>query len=299
MRGREEGGGEVARVILRLAVLLGAGVAPPSAWRHVADRSTSEVPRRVADSADVATALAVAAESRPASESLAWRSLAAAWSLAEESGAPLGPALREQAAALRDLAEVHRDVEAALAGPVATTRIVATLPALGVLFGMALGFDTLGTFGTPAGIGCLVAGGALAVVAWRWMRRLVLAARPPVAAPGLEGDLLVIALGGGGSPTQARVAVERAAARFEIPLDLDRLDDTLALSVAAGVPATELVRAEASEARRQARSQARIAANALSARLMLPLGLAILPSFVLVGVVPLVLAVVSSTTALW
>jgi hypothetical protein len=32
---------------------------------------------------------------------------------------------------------------------------------------------------------------------------------------------------------------------------------------------------------------------------MLPLGLAILPSFVLVGVVPLVLAVVSSTTAGW
>lgn len=299
MRAITDDGSEVARVILRLAVLLGAGVAPASAWQHVAVRSTSEVPRRVVDGTDVSTDLAAAAAARPASESLAWRSVAAAWGLAEEAGAPLGPALREQAATLRDLAEVNRDVAAALAGPVATTRIVATLPALGLLFGMALGFDTIRILGTPAGIGCLAAGGALALIAWRWMRRLVLAARPPVAAPGLEGDLLVIALGGGASPARARAAVERAAARFEVPLALDRLDDTLALSVAAGVPATELVRAEASEARREARSQARIAANALSARLMLPLGLAILPSFVLVGVVPLVLAVVSSTTAGW
>lgn len=292
--------GEVARVILRLAVLLGAGVAPDSAWRHVAAGSPSEVPAIVAGTDDAATALLEASRGRPRSEALAWRALAAAWTLAAQSGAPLGPALRAHAAALSDLAEVQRDVEVALAGPVATTRIVAALPAVGLLFGVALGFDTIGTLlGTPAGIACLLSGAALAVVAWRWMRNLVERARPSALAPGLEGDLLVIALGGGASPDHARAAVAHAAQRFDLPIDLTGLDATLELSRAAGVPAGELIRAEAAEARREARAQARVRANALSSRLMLPLGLGVLPSFVLVGVVPLVLAVVSSTTAGW
>lgn len=286
--------------MLRLAVLLSAGVAPGSAWRHVAAQSASAVPAFVAGEADVAAALAAASADRPPVEGLAWRGLAAAWSLAQESGARLGPALRAQASALRDLAEVQRDVEVALAGPVATTRIVAALPAVGVLFGTALGFDTLGTLvGTPAGWGCLLGGTALAVGAWWWMRRLVAAARPSDAVPGLGGDLLVIALGGGAAPERAREALDRAAARFGLPLDATPLDSTLALATAAGVPAAELLRAEAQECRRAARTQARVRAAALSSSLMLPLGLGVLPAFVLVGIVPLVLAVVSSTTASW
>lgn len=292
--------GEVARVMLRLAVLLSAGVAPASAWRHVAAGSVSAVPSLVVGEADVPAALAAASADRPSVEGLAWRGLAAAWSLAQESGAPLGPALRAQASALRDLAEVQRDVEVALAGPVATTRIVAALPVVGVLFGTALGFDTVGTLvGTPAGWACLVGGTALAVGAWAWMRRLVAAAGPTDAAPGLGGDLLVIALGGGAAPDRAREALDRAAVRFGLSVETSSLDGTLALATAAGVPAAELLRAEAQESRHAARTDARVRAAALSSRLMLPLGLGVLPAFVLVGIVPLVLAVVSSTTASW
>jgi len=50
----------------------------------------------------------------------AWRGLAAAWLVATQSGAPLAGCLRELAASLRELAQVQRDLEVALAAPQAT-----------------------------------------------------------------------------------------------------------------------------------------------------------------------------------
>ncbi len=69
----------------------------------------------------------------------------------------------------------------------------------------------------------------------------------------------------------------------------------LDLSRRAGVPAGELLRSEAEEARRAARSDAQVKAAALGVRLMLPLGLCILPAFMALGVIPLLITVISST----
>ncbi len=295
-----EGTEQVARVILRLAVLTAGGVAPASAWRHVAATASSPVAEAVLAGQEVVEALVEASVRRPPLEAAAWRGLAATWAIAHEAGAPLAPALRAQAAALSALVEVQRDVAVALAGPVATVRIVAVLPVVGVVFGAALGFDTIGTLaGTPVGWACLVGASVLTLGAWWWMRRLVARARPRDAQPGLDCELLAIALAGGAPPSAARALVERIAAHTGVTVDRDRIDDVLALSIAAGVPAGELLRAEAGEARSDARATARAAAASLGSRLMLPLGLGVLPAFVLVGVVPLVLSVVSSTVVTW
>lgn len=296
-----EGTEQTARVILRLAVLTAGGVSPRSAWRHIGVTSPSPVVNVVIDSLDdIVKALVEASASRPPLEAAGWRGLAATWAIAHEAGAPLAPALRAHAAALRALTEVQRDVAVALAGPVATVRIVAVLPAIGVLLGAALGFDTLGTLvGTPIGWACLIAAAVLTLGAWWWMRRLVARARPRDAQPGLDRELLAIALAGGAPPAAALALVERIAARTGVIVDRRGIDDVLALSVAAGVPAGELLRAEAIEARSRARATAREAAASLGSRLMLPLGLGVLPAFVAVGVIPLVLSVVSSTTVGW
>jgi tight adherence protein B len=65
------------------------------------------------------------------------------------------------------------------------------------------------------------------------------------------------------------------------------------------VTAQSLTGRGAGEARSEARTTARAAAASLGSRLMLPLGLGVLPAFVLVGVVPLVVSVVSSTVVTW
>jgi tight adherence protein B len=177
----------VASVTHRLAVLLAAGVAPASAWGYVAEGTPGPVPAAVVagDPARVVESILGAARARPALEAGAWRGLAAAWTVATVSGAPLAPSLRQYAASLRALAQVQRDVAVALAAPVSTARIVLALPAVGLLFGLGMGFNTLAVlFTTPIGLACLGLGALLIVAALAWNRRLVGAAQPRDARTG-------------------------------------------------------------------------------------------------------------------
>ncbi len=280
----------VATVAQRLAVLLASGVSPRSVWSYLElDVDPDAVPESLARFGE---------RTRDDLEGDAWRGLAAAWMIATAAGAPLAPALRDYAASLRALVAAQRASRVALSGPVATARLVMALPIVGVLFGVALGFDTLATlFTTVPGGACLLAGVALLVLAHRWNRRLVAAARPREATPGLECDLLAIAVGGGASFERALRTVTTAADRWGLMLRMERLDEVLALSTRAGVPAAELLRSEAAESRSEAAALAHERAAALSVTLMIPLGVCVLPAFMLLGVAPLVISVVSATIA--
>lgn len=295
----------VAATVQRLAVLLSAGVAPTSAWAYLAAADAApptvrDVAAGVAGGEPVTDALLASARTVGAEAAPAWRGLAAAWLVASEAGAPLAPTLLSLAVSLRDLAQTRRELAVTLAAPTATARLVMALPLVGLLFGLALGFDTVGALlGTPLGIACLVAGIALMLVARAWSRRLLAAAARSPATPGLALDLLAIAVSGGSGVDKAVATVERARVRCGVDGDESAVAaETLALSRRAGVPAAGLLRAEAEEARRAARSEAERRAAVLSVTLMMPLGLCILPAFLLLGVAPLMLAVMSSSLGL-
>jgi tight adherence protein B len=291
----------VASMVQRLAVLLAAGVTPAAAWGYV--DGTPAVARVAADAAraiPVATALVAVLPDIPAPERPAWRALAAAWWVAAEAGAPLAPSLRQFASSLRALADAQREIGVAMSGPVATARLVMVLPAVGVLFGLVLGFNTLEIlFTTLPGLVCLVVGCGLMVTALVWNRRLVRAARPSDLAPGLQFELTAIAVSGGNSLERAGDSVSRAlaAAGVDTSHAAAAVEGVLELSRRAGAPAGDLLRSEAEEARRDARAQAAVAASVLGVKLMLPLGLCILPAFMLLGVAPLLLAVITSTVS--
>jgi tight adherence protein B len=68
----------------------------------------------------------------------------------------------------------------------------------------------------------------------------------------------------------------------------------LTLARSAGIPAVELLRASAALARHRARVDGRLRAARLSSRLLLPLGVCTLPAFLLLGVAPMMLGVLSS-----
>jgi tight adherence protein B len=125
----------------------------------------------------------------------------------------------------------------------------------------------------------------------RWNRRMLRAAMSANVAPGLALDLMAIAVAGGGSLDRARALVEPLVA------SMDDVDPVLDLSARAGVPAAALLIAEAEEQRRDAAATAKSAAAVLAVRLMLPLGLCVLPAFMLLAVAPLLIAVISSTVA--
>lgn len=295
----------VASVVQRLAVMLGAGVAPTNAWSYLrdagdpSDQIVGAVARSVAAGGSIPEAIMSAMSSTEAAQAgSAWRAVAASWFVANESGAPLASSLRETADTLRQLGQLHRDVDAALAGPRSTARFVGVMPVLGLLFGALLGFDTIAVlFGTPLGVGCLVAGALLTVAAARWTSRLVARARPAESSPGLTAQLVAIGLAGGGSLARARDLATEALTRHDLGEsdDAQRIDRVLELSRAAGVPAAELLQSEARQIGREATSRAQSRAAALGTTLMIPLGVCVLPAFMLLGVAPMMIAIFSST----
>ncbi|WP_405372388.1 MULTISPECIES: type II secretion system F family protein [unclassified Microbacterium] len=276
----------VAATVHRLAVLLQAGVAPVRAWQHLADAGDAAAAAVVTagrDGGSVASAL------RPRGE--AWAQIGVAWEVAITVGAPLADSLRGLADALRDAHQARDDVRTALAEPQTTARLIGWLPLVAVGLGAALGFDPLRALTHPVGVACIVAGVLLMLITHRWTRALVARAQPGDDIPGLRAEVVAIALAGGVSIPRALAVVESAAGS-ETDADTAAVLD---LSRSAGAPAVELLRADAAARRQAARTEGRLRAAALSSRLLLPLGVCTLPAFLLLGVGPMLLSVLTTT----
>lgn len=161
-------------------------------------------------------------------------------------------------------------------------------------------------------IGVLSAGAA---TLWRGRPVHRLVVMPHETEPGVAGlaDLLGAAIGAGSTVPAALGAVGRAAggesgrtlARAGVALGrgepwgaawagsperLEPLARALAEAWHAGAAPIPVLRLVATQERREARQRAGAAAARLGVRLVLPLGLCLLPSFVLLGIVPLVLS---------
>jgi len=283
------GGAAVASSLLRLAVLLQAGIAPAGAWRHLAESGDSAAERVVHE-----TAAGLSIPDAILAVGGAWKDVAAAWQVATVVGAPLAESLRGLAEALRDAHEAADDVRIALAEPAGSARLMLWLPVLGVALGSALGFETLPVLvSTPLGWACLSSGVGLLALARGWTGSLVRKAQPPRGIPGLHAELIAIALSGGVSVERARRLV--AAAPGSLAGAADDTEPILSLSRAAGVPAVELLRASAASARHTARTDGRLRASRLASKLLLPLGVCTLPAFLLLGVAPMMLSVLTTT----
>ena len=152
-----------------------AGQPPARALsRALADRDASIAPRTLAAtrwSGDVVSALRD--DSRASGQPIL-ASAAACWSVASAQGAGLADALDRIVMQDRRAEEVRRQLEAHLAAPRATARMLALLPALGLLLGVAIGGDPLGwLLGTPPGWACLALGVVLIAVGLAWATRIV------------------------------------------------------------------------------------------------------------------------------
>lgn len=274
----------VAEAVQRLAVLLEAGVVPERAWQHLAATGDPVAGRVAAAGAGASTADALADAGG------AWRQVAVAWRVSQTVGAPLAPSLRAIAAALREGQESRDDVAVALAEPVATARLIAWLPLVAVALGLLFGFDLGATVTHPLGVACLAIGTGLVLTARWWTRRLIAGAQPDAGIPGLQAELVAIALSGGVSLDRALSVVDAGGGGAIQPATAEILD----LSRAAGAPAIDLLRASAAAARHHARTDGRLRAARLGSRLLVPLGVCTLPAFLLLGVGPMLLSVLTS-----
>ena len=287
--------------LAHLAVLLGAGLSPDRAWEELAVLGGSgSVPDEVVHLRRSGRSLAESIEAAVENQAPSWRTVGMWWEVARVSGAPLGPALRSLARSLRDQERTRREVDAELAAPRATMRLVTVLPLVSLAAGALGGVDTLSfLFLTSPGRVSLATGVACLVLAWWWMRVMVLRTVSQHTPPSPRADAFVIAISGGGSPEMALRRVDQVMAKYslDIPGD-DGLEDVISLSRRAGVPVAGLAAAQADYLRDVSRTQASASVGTLSVRLVIPLGLLVLPAFVLIAIVPMAWGIWSQGTAL-
>jgi hypothetical protein len=105
----------------------------------------------------------------------------------------------------------------------------------------------------------------------------------PAAAAYLSQVVVRLRLGVAGHEAWARP-----------PPELESLARALQLAELSGAPAAAVVARAATDARARARERTELAAARLGVRLVLPLGLAVLPGFVLLAVAPIVLGLAAS-----
>ena len=276
--------------IRTLAALHQAGLSLPSLWAELAsDPGHGEIPMAMTAAIEEGVNPHDALQLLTADADASWRALGACWAIARVSGAPLGPALDALAEALTDISRTQRQISAALAGPRATMRLVMALPVIGIIGGELGGQSSMAfLFGTGLGVSVLTLGVAMMLGAWWWLRLLAERAKPDPAALGLEMDLFAVATGGGALPERACDLVISVCSDYRLERsEPDVLERLVALSRRAGVPVSALATASARLRRDLSRTSAEERMARLGVSVVMPLGLLVLPAFVLVAVVPM------------
>lgn len=286
---------EATVVAERAAALLRGGVPPRRAFAVLgADAAPSSptgvIAARVADGVPVASALA-------ATDAPEWRVLAVAWKLAEDSGAPLAPALQRIGYALRELDQLRERRSVLLAGPRATVRMVAALPILALLLGLLLGFDPIPVLFSSTGVLIAAVGIGLLGVGVHWSRAMQRRSANDDRIAGLALELTWVALGGGAPPAAALKDVVNRVDHYGaewVAFDGFRsgsaLVTTIAAAESAGVPIRPLLLEQADAERVGSSAEQERDAERLGVRVLLPLGICVLPSFIVLGVLPVVLS---------
>lgn len=324
---------EAAVAALRASALLDGGVPAARVWRVLGhEQGASKRLAHISAQLDVGVSEELAFLAGGGSQ---WQVLAAAWGLAQLSGAPVSFALRRIAAGLSELDRLRQRRQVLLAGPRATIRLVAVLPVVALLCGMVLGFDPVGVLLTPLGALIALLGATLLLSGVSWATALAkqLAAAEWVA--GLECELCWIALSGGAAP---QIAIRRVADQIDRIAALQRettqgaagkirhgfggesllhrvrprraeaqawlklaalcenapTRQAVRLAATHGTPAGPMLLAAAAAERARVLNELEQAAERLAVRILLPIAVCVLPSFIALGVLPVLLAVLGS-----
>ncbi|WP_217135328.1 type II secretion system F family protein [Leucobacter chinensis] len=231
-----------------------------------------------------------------AQEGEQWRLLTAAWIIAERSGAPVAGAFERMAESFSEISEVSRKRRVLLAGPQSTVLLISALPLVALLGGQLLGIDAFAQLATPQGAIAGVVGLLLLVLGVSWGLSMVRSVGRHDHVGGSEAELLAIALMGGAGVREAkRIVVHTVDEAQALWADLDAFAEQGALTLLiergreSGVSLHELLLLHAAEQRAEGRSGLETAAERLAVKVLVPLGLCVLPSLICLGVIPIML----------
>ena len=317
--GRKNEGGQktsidadkLAQKLRKVSALLQVGIPAQQAWQEVSRvKSCGEgecdewgIPREV---------IAQAGEHS--------RSIRAACGISAVLGAPLAQVLDCLADSFDDLHEAQEARRIAGAGPALSAKILNLLPVVALLAVSVMGinpFPVLADGG--AGTACGIVGLAF-LLAGRWVSvSMIRAAQRRWDQDGSEDtalvcDLIAAALDAGASIPRALECLGRCSDREELSLVSKRLTVGLEWELAwedcpeqylevaevlreawmRGAAVDEQLRRFGATARKKRLTDARAGAEELGVRLVVPLGLLMLPAFICLGVVPVLITLAHS-----
>lgn len=175
-RARTATAAEVTEALDLLAGELRAGAPAPLALAGVGGETAvlAGAAAVAARGGDVATALRAGAD-RPGAEHLV--AVAAAWEVAEATGAPVAQVLGRVAEHAREDEALAEEIRAESSPARSTGRLMAFLPLVGLALGSGLGGDPVAVVtGTLVGALCVAAGAACALAGLWWVERIADAA---------------------------------------------------------------------------------------------------------------------------
>lgn len=263
-----------ANAVRRISALLGAGLPPHQALEIVGDEISQLAPDDK-------------------------QQFDLVWGLSAKLGGPILLALNRIADVFDRQQRNEREVQLAFSGPQATAKLVMWLPVLALLLGQAVGMNPIGAiFHSLLGALSVSLGLGLMVAGRQWTRRLLARALPASRDPGAFLDCVLIGLQAG-LPLSA--AQKQAAQDYELAFDLppdelnfERLENAAELSRSTGAAVGEILIAEADGFREQQRYEVATRISKLSVQLMIPLGVAVLPAFILLSIVPIAISLLSN-----
>ncbi len=160
----------VVEAVVALAAELRAGQPPAAALVHAAGNPPVWPTALAALRLGGAVSDALRLDAR---EHRLLASVAACWDVGAASGSGLSSSIERLAQGARRSDEVRAQLEAELAAPRATARLLSGLPLIGLGMAVALGVDPLNfLLGGPIGWGCLMGGAVLIAAGIVWTNRI-------------------------------------------------------------------------------------------------------------------------------
>jgi len=213
------------------------------------------------------------------------------WEVAKESGGNLALSLDRLAEVFEAQQKQNAELKIAFSSPRATANLILLLPLFAVVFAELLGLSALSSaFETSLGSLAVGLGLVLLIAARIISLRMLEKAKPREADPGAFLDAVVIGLSAGLAPkSSAALATRKSLESLGMdvsPEQLSALWDAVAISEQSGIALTGILSARADALRHRLWNRRRHDLARLSISLLLPLGLAALPAFVFLAVVP-------------
>lgn len=203
-------------------------------------------------------------------------------------GGQIAPTLDRFATVLLTLENSRNELALAVAGPKASSRLVISLPILVFVGAGIAGIPIFQTLSKPSIVWISLGLGIL--LFWlgnRWTSKLLAEANPRTTDPGFEFDALAIAV-------QAGLPLGMAAEQLRDFVGSVEVSELQELSTGSGIALVELLQERANSLRIEQFTADRMKIQKTSISVLWPLGLTVLPAFVLIAIVPVGVALIQS-----